>query len=232
MSYNLMEFGGQSTVILRATTDFTVNDIHYQKDDVIFVLEDVSLDFSYNEKLNRASVGKQNIMFYDERYINTITISETSLTSDFLEIFCEKLEEKYLRTHIEKVFVTDKTAFLTNKITSNNIYIIDHGKYEIVLNEEYNSIQLITADFSDGEYTILYQEELDQPSYNINSSCSIPYLSMEIISRGNLDKINSNIYFTIPKVSLLNRPDYSLTNKVSSQNMSFKVIHDIVKVSI
>lgn len=233
MSYNLMEFGGQSTVILRAITDFTVNDFEYKKDDVVFLLKDVTLDFSYLEKSSDVKVGKQNQLFYDERHINTITIGETSLTSEYLQIFCKKTNETYTRTHVENVFITGGVMFLTNKITNNEVYILEHGKYNITLNSEYNSATLDGANIlEDGEYTALYQEELAQPSYDINDSSSIPYLSMEVIGQGNLDKEDSKIYFFIPKVSLLNRPDFSLARRVTTQNLTFKVIQDIIKVSI
>lgn len=233
MSYNLMEFGGQSTVILRAITDFTVNDFEYKKDDVVFLLKDVTLDFSYHEKSSDVKLGKQNQLFYDERHINTITIGETSLTSNYLQLFCSKIAENYTRTHVEDVFVTDGEMFLTNKITNNVIYILEHGSYIVTINSDYNSISLDAADLlDDGEYTILYQEEMLKPSYDINNSSSIPYLSMEIIGQGNLDKEDSKIYFFIPKVSLLNRPDFSLTRRVTTQNLTFKVIQDIIKVSI
>ena len=233
MSYNLMEFGGQATVILRAITDFTVNDLEYYKDDVVFLLENVTLDFSYLEKSSDVRVGKQNHLFYDERHINTITIGEASLTSEYLRLFCTKVNTFYNRTHIEDVHITQGNLFLTKKITEKEIYILNHGKYQVNIDEQYNSASLEAADLlEDGNYTILYQENIQQDVYDINNSNSIPYLSMEIIGQGNLDKEDSKIYFFIPKVSLLNRPDFSLTRRVTAQNLTFKVIQDIIQVSI
>lgn len=233
MSYNLMEFGGQATVILRAITDFAVNDLEYKKDDVVFLLDGVNLDFSYSEKMSDVQVGQKNKLFYDERHINTITIEEAALTSEYLQLFCVKVENTYTRSHIEKLLITDNEMFLAREITEDEIYIVDHGKYKVSIDKEYNSATLNTEKpFLDGEYTVLYREKLEQNSYDINNNSSIPYLSMEIIGKGNKDKEDGNIYFFVPKVSLLNRPDFSLVGQVTTQVLTFKVIHDTIKVSI
>lgn len=232
MSYKLMEFGGQATVILRAICDFEVNGIQYTKDDVVLLLDDVPLNFTYNEKMSDVRVGKQNQLFYDERRIDTIIVGETQLTSDYLQLFCKKISNTYIRSHIETIQITDKTMYLTNKITNDNIYILDHGKYTVEINTEYNSATLNVEEFPDGEYDVLYQEELIQATYDVNSTCSLPYLNMEVIGQGNIDKQTGNIYFSIPKVSLLSRPEFSLNNLITSQNLIFKVIQDTIKVSM
>lgn len=232
MSYKLIEFGGQATVILRAVTDFEVNNVFYKKDDVVFLLRDVNLDFTYNEKYSDTKVGHKNLLFYDERAINNIVIEQASLTSEYLQLFCKKIVEPYYKSNIEKVNFRDKTAYLTKTISTDSIYIIDKGQSRISYDSEYNSITLTDMELEDGEYTIIYKEKLNEDNYDINNSCSIPYLSMEIICEGNIDKERGNCYITVPKVSLLNRPDFTLTNQITIQNLTFKVIHDAIQVTL
>ena len=57
-------------------------------------------------------------------------------------------------------------------------------------------------------------------------------MSMEILGLGNLDKKDGNIYIKIPKVNLINRPDYSLSERITAQDLVFKVIQDTILMGV
>lgn len=233
MAYKLLEFGGQANVILRANIEMDINGIHYDKDDVVFLFEGVDLDFQYNEKMNDKTIGKQNQLSYFERHINMISISGLSLTSNYIEVFGEKKAENFDRTVVETTTITDKKWYALNKPSRDSIFILNDKQYEIEVDEEYNEITLKTdEDIEDGEYTIAYYTNIDSPVYDINNIESIPYMSMEILGLGNLDKKDGNIYIKIPKVNLINRPDYSLSERITAQDMVFKVIQDTILMGV
>lgn len=233
MAYKLLEFGGKANVILRANIDMKINDNDYKKGDIVFFFEEVDLDFQYNEKLNDKSVGKQNQLSYFERHINTISISGLSLTSNYVEVFGAKQSDTFERTVLETTTISDKKWYSLYKPSQDKIFIINEKQYDIEINEEYNEITILTDDeFEDGKYTIAYYTSIDSPTYDINNIESIPYMSMEILGLGNLDKKDGNIFIKIPKVNLINRPDFSLSDRITAQDMVFKVIQDTILMGV
>lgn len=233
MAYKLLEFGGNANVILRANIDMEINDIQYKKDDIILFLENVDLDFQYNEKMNDKKVASQNQLSYFSRHINTINISNISLTTNYIEIFGEKKTDSFDRTVIEETTITNKKWYSLQRPSKNTIFILDNSSYEIDINKEYNEITILTdEEIEDGNYTIAYYTKVNSPTYDINNIESLPYMSMEIIGVGNIDKNNGNIYIKIPKVNLINRPDYSLSNSITAQDLAFKVIQDTILMGV
>lgn len=233
MAYKLLEFGGKANVVLRANIDMDINGNHYDAGDIVFLFDGVDLDFQYNEKVNDKSVAKQNQLSYFERHINTISISGLSLTSNYIEVFGKKKAESFDRTVIETTTITDKKWYSLQKPSQDKIFILNDKQYEIEVDEEYNEITIKTEDeLVDGEYTIAYYTSIESPVYDINNIESIPYMSMEILGLGNLDKKDGNIYIKIPKVNLINRPDYSLSERITAQDMVFKVIQDTILMGV
>lgn len=227
MSYKLLEFGGQANVILRANIDMSINGTNYQAGDVVFLFEGVDLEFTYNEKHNTSTIGKRNQLSYFERNINTVNISNLSLTTDYIEVFGEQKTDNFDRSVIEQVTVTDKKFYTLQLPSTNMVYILNQGQLNVNVDAEYREVTLL-EDIEDGEYTVIYTTSVNTPLYDINGMESIPYLQMEIMGLGNVDKENGNVYIRIPKVNLINRPDFSLSTRVSAQDLTFQVIQDTI----
>ena len=227
MSYKLLEFGGHANVILRANIDMSINGNTYNAGDVVFLFEGVNLEFTYNEKHNTSTIGRRNQLSYFERNINTINISNLSLTTDYIEVFGEQQTDNFDRSVIERVVVTDRKFYTLQLPSKNKVYILNQGQLEVELDAEYRELT-IKSDIEDGEYTVIYSTAVDAPLYDINGMESIPYMQMEIMGLGNVDKEDGNVYIRIPKVNLINRPDFSLSDRIGAQDLTFQVIQDTI----
>ena len=231
MAYKLLEFGGKANVILRANIEMSINDNHYLPGDVVFLFEEVDLDFQYNEKNSESTVGKKNQLSHFERNINTISISGLSLTTDYIEVFGQKQTNTFERSVIVEVEVTNNTWYSLHNLSREQVFIIGQGMYNVTIDPDYNEI-IIDGQIDDGKYTVIYYTSVSNPTYNINNMESIPYMTMEITGLGNVDKENGNIYIKIPKVNLINRPDFSLSDRITAQDLVFKVIQDTILMGV
>lgn len=231
---NLLEFGGKANVILRAICDFDVNDYHYEKDDVVFCFEEVDVRFTYNEIIKDKTVAGHNLMAYDERKLNAMLISSTPLTTDFIELFATKTNDTFERPVIEKIAIADN-KFYPSYIPSNEwIFITGVGQRTftneaIGNNESLLECTILSAEADElltGEYQCIYDTKVNKPKFDINNNYTLPYFKVQIIGTGNVDKQTSYVYFEIPRVSLLTKPEYSMDRTITAQDLSFKIIGD------
>lgn len=235
MAKELIEFGGQANVILRANIDFTVNDIEYKKDDIILYLEDVNLDFTYNETISDKTVNSRNLLAFDIRKLNAVRISSNPLTMQYVELFGEKVKDNFTYSVVEDTEIQDNKFYPTKPIATGekSIYIMNVGNYGVEYDAESGEATInIEEDIDgvqeqinlEGTYTIVYKTLVDNPAFNINNNYTLPYFSMEVNGIGNINKVDGNINIFIPAVSLLTRPDYSLSNTITYQSLDFKII--------
>lgn len=238
MAKEIIEFGGQSNVILRAICDFTVNGIQYKEGDVLLMLNGVNLEFTYNETIKDKTVGSRNLLAFDIRKLNAVRISSNPLTMQYINLFAEKMNDSFIRSVVETTGIADNEFYPIEPIIGGTLYIEGHGQYNVEYNEDSGLAtinKVIDIDKTTGEnilediletgdYTIVYQTLENKPCYDINNNYTLPYFSMEIIAVGNTDKETSHINIYIPAVSLLTRPDYSLTDRLTYQSLDFKVI--------
>ena len=231
---NLLEFGGKANVILRAVCDFEVNNNSYKKGDIVFCFEEVDVAFNYNETIKDSSVAGRNLLVYDERKLNSMTIDSTPLTTNFIELFATKTQDNFERPVIEELAIADG-KFYPNEMPSNdNIYIIGLGQYKFqstVIDPVNNLVEceLIISEEEVvlmGTYQCVYDTLIDRPKYDINNNYTLPYFRAQIVGIGNVDKQTSYAYFDIPRVSLLTRPDYSMNRVITAQSLIFKIVCD------
>lgn len=228
---NLYEFGGSANVILKAICDFTVNDTSYTKGDVVFCFQDVNVRFTYNETIKDKTVAGRNLMAYDERKLNAMLIDSTPLTKDFIELFATKTSNDFEKPVIEELDIVDNTFYPTQIPSNNKIFIIGEGQHTFS-HEFIDEAETLIECTLDGEGSItgrhecIYDVKVDKPKFDINNNYTLPYFKAQITTEGNVDKTTSSLYFEVPRVSLLTRPEYSLNNQVTAQELAFKIISD------
>lgn len=237
MDKQLLEFSSATNVILRAASDFRVNDLEYKKGDVVLFLEDVDVSFTYNENIKDKTVGGRNLMAYDVRKLNAVLIASNPLTLQYVNIFAKKVEDSFTRTVIEDTYIEEDKTFIPieNIVDNTEIFINGIGAVGYTRNENDNSIILNISEeeeFAAGEYLVMYKTLTEKPCYDVNNNYTIPYLTMEITGQGNVDKVDGNVYINIPRVSLLTRPDYSLGSGITMQDLAFKIIDDEILLGV
>lgn len=245
MAQDIIEFGGHANVILRAASDFTVNDINYKEGDVLLMLNDVDLDFTYNETIKDKTIGSRNILAFDVRKLNAITIHSNPLTTQYIQLFAEKMDNSFTHSVIEATGIADNMFFPVSPIIGEEVYVDGYGRYQVEYDEDSRSavISKIIGTTEDGddilednlepdEYTVVYQTQEDKPVYNINNNYTLPYFSIEINALGNVNKEDGHIFVYAPRASLLTRPDYSLSDRITYQSLAFKLIDDEIKYGI
>lgn len=241
---NLLEFGGKANVILRAICDFEVNGNAYKKDDVTFCFEDVDVRFTYNETVKDKTVAGRNLMAYDERKLNAMIIESSPLTTDFIEMFATKTQDSFERPVIEMLSIVDNKFYPSQTPSSSKIFIIGVGQHEFTTTSldaegrfvECTILPTVENPNINGEYQSIYDTQVDSPKFDINNNYTLPYFKAQIVGVGNVDKQTGYVYFEIPRVSLLTRPEYSLNRIVTAQELIFKIIadrsNDVIEVGV
>ena len=228
---NLFEYGNSADIILRAIVDFTVNDEEYKKDDVVFYFQDTKVRFTYNETIKDKTVAGRNIMAYDERKLNAMIVESTPLTREFMEVFAQKTADKFNRPFVESLDVADNKFYPQRVPSTDKLFIIGLGQFNfstefIGESTQYCECTLVSDNIITGTFEIIYDVEEQQSKFDINNNYTLPYLKAQILTTGNTDKGEGNMFFEVPRVSLLTRPDYSLDGQVMAQEIAFKIISD------
>lgn len=228
---DIIELGGKCRVIVRAFCDFEVNDYQYNKDDVLFIFDGVDIQFTYNEKIKDKTIGAKNILAFDVRKLNALVIDSASVDSDFIQLFTEKKADKFDIPVVEdNVLISGHKLFpVKTPKEDTKIYIDGFGFFPFtwIENDNYAVIEDNDNALTDDTYNIVYYSEVEKPIFNINNNMILPYLKLEILGKGNINKEEGNVFISIPRASLLTRPDYSLVSStVTAQNLSFKIIDD------
>ena len=225
---NLIETGGNATIIIRAICDFD----KYKEGDILSVLHDVYVDFAYRPKEKKARIGDKNAMSYYDKTITGLEINNIPLTSSLLELFQNiDLGEDYIP------LITRIENFTYDAAENNNVYYLsstpdDVSSIRIIPETGYtyydrsNSIVLENL-IDQTEYSIVYSNTLKGPLVNLNKSIDIPYVDIEIQYQGNRNKKATTAVLRFPRVRLKDQPQLNLNqSNVSSYSIKGDVIYD------
>lgn len=229
--YNLLEFGGKGSLIATAITDFTVNKKDYKKNEIVFVLNDVNINFHYGEKVNNIK-DSRNRVYYSEYYLDSFMVDAVPFDLQIFNLFSNGVNIRE-----ESILICDScTATSGIIIPKEEVDINGFIKIDSIDNfliNSNNGVSIISSsEFVDGKtYKIQYYTKKNIFSFVLdNEDLNIPYLKIQINFKGNESKNTSSNYFIIDKTSIRMTPIFNLVdNSVSSVRLLFKVIESDVK---
>lgn len=223
----LYEVSNQGDVMLSFNVPVSVNGYDYAPNEPCLFLEDVLVKFNYHE-LDSASKAQGNIMSYQQLVPATITLSNVALTTKICDLILSEPSEPISVQHRMRVLGNEDALYVTTDIdTSKPIFIYD-AKGNAV--KDYGEIagSIIYGNFDlSQKYTVYYYGLAQQgDQYGLDGS-SLPYMNMQIILKGNVDKRTSTTILRFPKVVLNAIPVFLGTyGSVLQVPLVFDVIKD------
>lgn len=208
MNNNIIETGSSAKVILRAICDFSTNGKSYTKGQIVSYIPDCLYSFNFSTNSSSARQGSKIDLSYDETYANTITLSNVPMTTDLLRLLTTNFKQQAYVPIIEQVIINNHKFYTTQlPIATKDCQEIDSGMvFTYTSGYEYAA-----PDSDNGLITIVYYTSKQGASYDINSNVNtnIPYLSMEIINTGNINKQSNHMILNFNTVKLHATPQLS-----------------------
>lgn len=226
MNNKLIEMGGLATVILKVRTPFCLNGKEYEVGDILTIFEDAiaMIDYNTSSREENLKIKNTNLFNYYSYQINLIDLSSISLTTEMMNLFSKYNADSFTIPNIEISAASDGNLYPLKtpdklkpaKIISTNV-LLEHQQ-GLLYNEFLEDNK---------EYSFLYYSTQDGDYFELgsNNRDHMPYLSMEIIVKGNIDKKTSYTYLFFDKVDLEDLPTLDVvdgsTNKI---RLRFKVL--------
>lgn len=232
---NLLELGGSVDLIATAICDFDTPTRHYKKDYVVLDIKDVDLVLTTTEKTTRAKDDK-------------LVLANVALTMTGVSFPLVPLEKQIyeLLGSSKKLFTIIKHDYLAcelngiilplDYIENANDLKIENVERFIIENDTESKTTVIKSDeFIEGQkYEIQYvsyelRQQISFDSYDTN----IPYLSLQIKIKGNVDKKGADSYLFIEKAKLHYDPVMRFVNQgVTYCTLYFDIIDSEKKPSL
>lgn len=199
----LIEISGEGAVILRAICDFDLGDTHYKNGDIVYFFPSCNISCIYNV---RSSVSKQGLTtqaILSNKYLNEINLNYVPLTEKLLFLFGKSINLSQPIPIIEKTIAFNNAIFLKREPLGEVRVYTEDGELEGVYFAD-SSFTIESPSFEMEEnYTVLYEVNGSSQMYDINNiSHDIPYLSADIIIKGNIDKEDGEVHIHIDRVGI------------------------------
>lgn len=220
---NLYEYGGSCDVIIRCNGERTIGGKTYKAGEPYTILENVFCSLQYKNTLSDTS-AKNNILATRIGMPDYVNISNVSLKDKITHLIAEQIPSQKIG-HFCYCEAQNGIIWLPEKPLANNIYVYHQGNLITgwTLEEECLMGQDTFVDFE--EYLIVYNTEAKNPCFDFTTPV-YGYFSLEIIGKGNNDKISDQIYINIPAVSLMSVPIFDLVNgNILNVPLQFQCIH-------
>lgn len=219
---NLYEFGGACDVIIRCNNERIIGGKTYKANEPYTILKDVFVSLGY-KNITSDSGAKKNVIAHREGLPDIININGITLTTKVCDLIAERTREvRYINKVCEciadngKIYLpetpADKTLFIYKNNELFTTFIIEND--------------ILKGEFIEGQsYLIFYSVLSDNICFNFNVP-SYGYFSLDIIGKGNVDKITQNVYLNFPAVSLISVPVFDLVNgTILNAPLQFECIH-------
>ena len=224
---NLLELGGSVDLIATAICDFDTPTRHYKKDHVVLDIKDVDLVLTTTEKTTRAKDDK-------------LVLANVALTMTGVSFPLVPLEKQIyeLLGSSKKLFTIIKHDYLAcelNGIILPLDYIENADDLKIENDTESKTTVIKSDEFVEGQkYEIQYASyELRQQIIFDSYDTNIPYLSLQIKIKGNVDKKGVDSYLFIEKAKLHYDPVMRFVNQgVTYCTLYFDIIDSEKKPSL
>ena len=232
---NLLELGGSVDLIATAICDFDTPTRHYKKDYVVLDIKDVDLVLTTTEKTTKAKDDK-------------LVLANVALTMTGVSFPLVPLEKQIyeLLGSSKKLFTIIKHDYLACELNgiilpldyienADDLKIENVERFTIENDKESKTTVIKSDEFIEGrKYEVQYvsyelRQQINFDSYDTN----IPYLSLQIKIKGNVDKKSADSYLFIEKAKLHYDPVLRFANQeVTYCTLYFDIIDSEKKPSL
>jgi len=220
---NLIEVGSKANIVLRFKSETSINGETYAANEPYLLFKNADVVIEYDNEDKSASAGR-TIIANSDIYPTIIRIGSVNLTRKLMSLLVGFQEEStdFGLTRFETIEPEEDESTGNKFLTINNevltgaedsIFVYEEESFDRLL-VTYSAAQnrLIPVNQSElnlaKNYLASYSSEMTGLKFNLQK-CSIPYMSLEIQARGNIDKISKNVIMYLDKVSLNSTIDFS-----------------------
>lgn len=220
-----IDFSGNSNVIIRAYEDYTINGIEYKKNQIITYLNNINFSLIMESNSKVIKTTKTKAHFTDFIPLQA-AISNITLTSGIADlIFADKNSDAMYIPALEKSLSDSSGILFLNQIDFDldSIFIYQDG--QVITGYTVDSAGQVSGLNPDTEYLISYEVKTEiEQNYTI-ARRNLPYFSIEVFNRGNVNAEGKDLLIKIPKVALTGVPDLNLSSgALISTELIFKII--------
>ena len=217
---DLYEVGGACDVVIRCNSNRTIGGKEYFAGEPYTILHDVYVQMDYATNNSQAN-AKKNVIATRNGMPETVRIYNVTLTEKVCDLIATRTEPK----PIGKVYETtaeDGVIYLP-EAPATGAYIYCGSR--LVPYERMVDYKIYSSEFDDNEsYLIMYDVISEVPCFSL----SLPqygWFELNIIGKGNLDKMTSNVFIRIPACSLLSVPVFDMVRgNILNAPMTFACI--------
>lgn len=202
-SNKLIEISGEGSVILRALCDFTLGDMSFKTNDIVYFFPSCAIGCIYNSKLSVAKQGMITQAALSHHYLNEIRLNHVPLTERLLLLFNGVSNVLKTLPVIEHQVAFEDSIFLKEKpLGEVRVYSQDGSLVGVYSADSTNTI--VSSSFEmEVPYTVLYDMKGSTIAYDVNSlSHDVPYLSVDIVIEGNVNKKRSAVHIHVDRVAI------------------------------
>ena len=218
---NLYEFGGSCDVIIRCKSERYIGGRHYKENEPYTLLQDVMISLQY-KNITSGDSAKNNIIATRQGLPDNVSITNVSLTDKIACLIAEKVQsQKIGKTYCG--IAENNTIYLPEIPLNDSVFIYNRNQR---LDKFTIDKDKIIGDFVDSEsYLIFYDIMSDSSCFDFNTP-HYGYFTLEIIGKGNKDKVSKDIYIKLPAVSLMSVPIFDLVDgNILHAPLQFQIIH-------
>ena len=230
---SILEFGSKADVIISFYTDLKINGQEYKKGEPYLYLRDTNIGIRYFNEIKDGTKNK-NITSWSDINPKEIVIGSIPFSRKITSLLA-KLEEE-VSIYNPRKFVTltanrpdpeeNGIIFLLEDLSEEKeffVYDRDFNKIESTYDEGMNAVE---GDFEDNEeYLISFSSEEGVTKFSLNKP-ALPYMSIEIQGKGNVDKQTKNIYMYFDKVSLKTEMEFTF---IQDEIVNIPLVFSIVE---
>ena len=218
---NLYEYGGLCDVIIRCNSDRTIGGKLYRANEPYTILEDVYCSLQYKNSSSDVA-AKNNVMATREGLPNIVNITNVTLTEKVTCLIAEQIPPQNVG-RIYNCEAQNNTIYLPEKAVENTVFI--YYKNQRIEDFTLDGDKII-GNFVDYQpYLVFYDAQSAGSCYDFTTP-HYGYFTLEIIGRGNTDKVSNTIYIKIAAASLMSVPVFDLVNgNILHAPLQFQCIH-------
>lgn len=227
---SLLEFGSKVDVVIRFKTEKTINGKTYTANEPYLYLKDAQAVINYSGEDKTSSTNK-TILANSNIAPRSVSIGGFSFSRKIIALLSQFETENYSydKTRFESVVVEDNELYLDPNLVVNEnkpmfVYDEDFNKIDFEFDGETNLITGAALENSK-EYLVVYSSVELGPKFNLNNDFHVPYMSLEIQGKGNIDKEEKDMIMYFDKVSLVSMLEFNfIQDQIINVPLEFHII--------
>lgn len=224
----LHEMGGLADLVLKARVKTSVGAKTYAPGEIVLLLKDVTINFSYDRTTTDASSTKTLLEHQDARP-SQIMVADVSLTNSLMELLFTPMDGNSVsRTRQVQVKSEDgETLLLPTYINDKApVFIYEYGIERTPVSYVAAQDNEIIGQFDKTKfYIVQYSEKVVSKTYSLEVP-SYPWMSMELYFKGNSDKRPMDYMMNFDAVYLAAVPTINILREdIQKVSLAFTIIY-------